>query len=217
MTDKEFSQIYNIIGYEFKNEKLLETALTHSSFVNEHSGAVSNERLEFFGDTILGFVVSEELYKTTFLSEGKMTEIRKPYVCKSTLAVAMEKSGLLDFLQVGKGGYPLSEKTKSNVFEAVLASIYLDCGNFDEPRAFIKRTLGEIKMENFDPKSKLQEHTQSQKDRSLPRYKDYLNADGTWTSEVYIKDKRMGRATANSKIRAQKECAEKALKALKII
>ena len=217
MQRKEFETICAILGYTFKSERLLENALTHSSFVNENANAVSNERLEFLGDTVLGFIVSEELYLTTFLSEGKMTEIRKPYVCADTLAVVMERSGILQFLKTGKGALPLSKKTKSNLFEALLAAIYLDCKNFDEPRAFIKRMLGEIKTENFDPKSRLQEYSQAQKNRLKPEYEEERIENGCWKSTVSIGQVILGKGVGESKKIAQREAAMAALKALKII
>jgi ribonuclease-3 len=217
MQRKEFETICAILGYNFKNERLLENALTHSSFVNENAGAVSNERLEFLGDTVLGFIVSEELYLNTFLSEGKMTEIRKPYVCADTLSDVMERSGLLQYLKTGKGALPLSKKTKSNVFEALLAAIYLDCKNFDEPRAFIKRMLGEIKMENFDPKSRLQEYSQAQRDKLKPEYVEERIENGCWKSTVSIGQVVLGKGEGESKKIAQREAAMAALKALKII
>ncbi len=217
MQKKEFETICAILGYTFKNERLLENALTHSSFINENEGAISNERLEFFGDAILGFIVSNELYSNTFLREGKMTEIRKSYVCKETLADAIEKSGLLKYLKTGKGALPLSIKTKSNVFEALLAAIYLDCNNFDEPCSFIRRMLGAIKAENFDPKSKLQEYTQSLKNKSLPKYSPGEKVNGGWKITVSLDNGILGEGIGNSKKDAEKEAAYAALKALKII
>jgi ribonuclease-3 len=168
MQRKEFETICAILGYNFKNERLLENALTHSSFVNEKAGAVSNERLEFLGDTVLGFIVSEELYLNTFLSEGKMTEIRKPYVCADTLSDVMERSGLLQYLKTGKGALPLSKKTKSNVFEALLAAIYLDSGHNKEAVSIFLMPLisKEIEIASkdqmaYDYKTSLQQFVQA--------------------------------------------------------
>ncbi len=216
MKEIDVKQAEEIIGYHFKKQALLERALTHSSYVNEHVGLISNERLEFLGDAVLGFIVSNELYVNTTLNEGRMTEIRKPYVCKATLAAAVERSGLLRFLMLGRGTLPLSEKTKSNVFEAVVAAIYLDSNGFEEVKTFITRLLGEINAEFFDPKSQLQVYAQSLKERKKPEYVDEPSGDGAWKSTVSISGKVLGEGTGDSKKDAQRQAAATALRVLKI-
>jgi len=100
------SEFQNNIGIIFRTPSLLDTALTHSSFVNESSSPViaSNERLEFLGDAILGFIVAEKLYQDfPSLYEGEMTKLRAALVCRDTLARMARAIRLGDFLYLGKG------------------------------------------------------------------------------------------------------------------
>ena len=118
------------LAYSFKNIKLLENALTHTSFKTPFNP--SNERLEFLGDAILGMVISEHLFKKfPDYSEGKLTKIKSVVVSRATLAKIGTEMGLKKYISVGKG---LKESTSfpksliANVFEAIIAAIYMDGG-----------------------------------------------------------------------------------------
>jgi ribonuclease-3 len=130
------------IGYQFQDRTLLKAALTHASGA-EHRLA-SNERLEFFGDAILGAVVCEALYRRfpDYL-EGELTRVKSMVVSRRTCARISERIGLTDFLILGKGmtnHAELPTSLISDVFESLVAAIYLDGGN-DEARDFIHRNL----------------------------------------------------------------------------
>lgn len=132
------------IGYSFKDKTLLRTCFTHSSYSHEHGGK-NNERLEFFGDSILGFVVSEYLFgKFPDDDEGKLTVYKQQIVSRKPLAEAVVRLGLNDYILFGEGERKNSpehhEAACENLFEALVAGIYLD-GGLAEATNFIKRAL----------------------------------------------------------------------------
>ena len=121
------------IGYTFRNKSLLVRAMTHSSYSNENrdSGMMCNERLEFFGDSVLSLVVSEYLFRhNKSMQEGELTRIRASLVCENALASYAEKIGLGEFLYLGRGedrGNGRHRKSIiSDAYEALLAAIYID-------------------------------------------------------------------------------------------
>ena len=124
------------IGYRFQNIQLLQNALTHSSYANErwHNSLLSNERLEFLGDSVLSIVVSRYLY-TAYPQEGEgvLTNMRKDVVCAEALARYARRIGIGDCLRLGKGEAQSGGFDKENIladaFEALLAAIYLDAGD----------------------------------------------------------------------------------------
>lgn len=121
----DFLQKY---GINIKNTKLLETALTHSSYSNEHN-VEDYERLEFLGDAVLQVIMSEYLYKNTTLKEGAMSKERSSFVCEEALATYVKKVGYDKYIKVGKGLINnVNDTIIADTFEAVLAVIYLDCG-----------------------------------------------------------------------------------------
>lgn len=125
MTEAEKS-----IGYEFKNKELLTRALTHSSFANERN-LKDNERLEFLGDSILGMITAEKLYKSLPEShEGSLTKLRAAIVCEGSLFEISKKIGLSRFILLGHGeecgGGRKRASVVSDAFEALLAAIFLD-------------------------------------------------------------------------------------------
>ncbi len=133
------------IGYKFNNDRLLTTALTHSSYANEHK-TESYERLEFLGDSILSFVVSTRLYASKHhFREGEMSKLRASIVCERSLSECATSLELGKYLILSKGEEFTGGRTRvsilADVFEAVLAAIYLDSG-LDEAVAFVERQLG---------------------------------------------------------------------------
>lgn len=122
--------IQSIAGYNFKKEAFLNTALTHSSYANEKR-CQSNERLEFLGDSVLGLIVSNYLYKNLRnVGEGQLSKIRASLVCEESLAKNARRMGLGELLKLGHGeelsGGRNRNSILSDAFEAVLAAIYLD-------------------------------------------------------------------------------------------
>lgn len=142
------------IGYEFKNKTYIQTALTHSSFANEHKEFNYNERLEFLGDSILGLVVSDYLFRArNDLPEGKLTRLRANVVCEESLSSVARKINLGDHLFLGKGEKTSGGSDRDSILadatEAVIAAIYLD-GGFDQAKDFILSNLRDTIAKNID-------------------------------------------------------------------
>ena len=165
------SDLEKSLGYTFKDPALLALALTHSSWSNErglgHKGC--NERLEFLGDSILGFVVAEALYQTYGdKPEGEMTRLRAELVCEASLVESAAPLDLGEHLRLSKGeamgGGHQRPSMIADAFEAVLAAIYLDGGE-EAARAFLGRTIlpkiRKAAAAKHDYKTLLQEAVQS--------------------------------------------------------
>lgn len=130
------------IGYSFKDKMLLRKCFTHSSYANEH-GHENNELLEFFGDSILEFVVTEYLCSNAKGDEGKLTKERADIVSKTPLLEAIRRLDVYEFVMLGRGqekSISLDDKLYSSIYEALVAGIYLD-GGMAAVKKFIKRTL----------------------------------------------------------------------------
>lgn len=145
------------LGYTFRDASLLRTCFTHASYANEHGGE-SNERLEFLGDAVLGFIVADELYRTRGVREGEMTALRSRLVSAKPLADAVRASGLEQYLLVSGSG--AGEKAVSSLFEALTAGIYLD-GGIDAARAFVRAKLPLEAASGTNYKGELQEYLQA--------------------------------------------------------
>lgn len=129
----DFLKKYQI---KFKDESLLTTALTHSSYSNEHN-CEDYERLEFLGDAVLELITSEYFYRETTYREGDMSKIRSSFVCEKALAVYAREIGIADVIRVGHGQMNnINDTIVADVFEAVLGAIYLDQG-FDVAKRYI--------------------------------------------------------------------------------
>ncbi len=143
--------IENVIGYSFKDKMLLRQCFTHSSYAHEH-GAEDNELLEFFGDAIIEFIVTEYLYKNSAGDEGKLTVKRQKLVSKEPLLKAVNELGLGEFMLLGKGqqnSAHADEKLFSSVYEALVAGIYLD-GGITAAKKFVNETI----IRDFDFKER---------------------------------------------------------------
>jgi len=160
----DVSKIESIIGYKFKDKNLIRTAFTHSSYANEHK-AKSYERLEFLGDSVLGFVVTTKLYKSYSLTEGNLSKFRQKLVSEEPLAFIVEELGLDKFILKGKGesrNKVDSKAIKADIFEAICAAICLD-GGLEPAEKFVLKNLESV-FKSYetagdfeDSKSKLQE------------------------------------------------------------
>jgi len=155
-----------IIGYSFKDRALLDRAMTHSSYLNEHHMVKyeCNERLEFLGDSILEFVSSERLYQLyPEEMEGVLSKKRASLVCEEGLAVSAREIELGRFLILGKGaekeGSRRSDSVLSDAFEALIAALYLDGGLEHAKRLIYDHVLNDIehKLSDTDWKTALQE------------------------------------------------------------
>lgn len=216
------------LGLSFSNLALLTRALTHRSYINEHSEATEdNERLEFLGDAVLDFIVGAWVFhRFPEMQEGDLTKIRSALVRNDRLAVFARKLDLGGALRLGRGeassGGHLRDGLLGSVFEAVIGALYLDSGlgaveKFVRPmlEAMRETVLNEIQ----DPKSQFQEWSQSQK-LGTPRYKTVASHgpdhSRTFEVEVYIGDKAYGRGSGSSKQAAEHAAARDALDGLGI-
>lgn len=212
------------IGYFFNNTEVLEKALTHTSCKLENS--FSNERLEFLGDAILGMIISDYLYKTlSDCSEGELTKIKSVVVSQSTLAKVSSEVQLKDFLIVGRGLNDRNFLPKSllaNVFEAVIAAIYLDGGLESAYNFTVKHLKKEVDIVCKDQheknyKSILQQHSQKEYG-ATPCYQvlQQIGPDHGKSFEisVVIKGNEYGRGWGKSKKEAEQYAAKETLKLL---
>ena len=165
------------LGYTFRDKSILENALTHSSYANENRerGLHDNERLEFLGDSILGFVVADYLYRSfPDKPEGELTRIRADLVCEKNLARAAATIRLGSFLLLGHGeehgGGRKRDSIVSDAMESVIAASYMD-GGFSAAKEIIDRLiLCDVpagKPHNFDYKTALQELVQRKSGSTL--------------------------------------------------
>lgn len=142
MNEKDFIQLEKKINYNFKNKDLLNHALTHKTYAFEANIPLEfNERLEFLGDSILGFVVAEQLYRgNKYFSEGELTRRRSTLVNNSFLAKRARELELGRFLLFGKGekrqNGDRNPTNLANALEALIGAVYLD-SNLDNVRKFI--------------------------------------------------------------------------------
>ncbi len=208
----------------FSNKSLLDLALTHRSWVNEHKGArTSNERLEFLGDAVLEFVVSRELYETfPSKDEGYLTALRASLVNTTSLAqVAADLDiGAVIYLSKGEedGGGRNNTSLLADTVEAIIGALFIDGGLLPTEKFIDQNLLFDLKeraeLPLKDPKSQLQELVQS-KGLSAPRYK-VIEESGPdhnkkFVIEVYINGKAAGRGEGKSKSLAEQEAARQAL------
>lgn len=204
------------MGIEIKNKELLETALTHSSYSNEHN-CDNYERLEYLGDAILESVTSEYLYLNTDYSEGEMTKIRANYVCEKALATYSKKMGIDRYIRLGHGQINnLNDTIIADVFEAVAAAVYLDQG-YEVVKKYLQDIIVPSIKEgwdfNTDYKTKLQEAVQTNK-KSLEYVliREYGEAhDKTFEMAVKIDNIIYGKGIGKSKKEAEQNAALDAL------
>ncbi len=215
------------IEYRFKNIALLQNALTHSSYANErwHNSLMSNERLEFLGDSILGMVVTEYLYKTfPDRPEGELTRMRADMVCEKTLASVAARIGLGQHLMLGngeeQGGGRSRDSILADAVESVIAAGFLD-GGMSAARQFIEKfILVEVpvkKLNNADYKTALQELVQQKKNQTLSYRlvgESGPDHDKRFEVEVSLNGRVIGVGSGSSKKRAEQMAAQAALESL---
>ena len=208
---------YNL---DLKNDLYIR-AFTHSSYSNETKKNEDYERLEFLGDKILDFIVSEYLYINEHLSEGEMTRLRASYVCVNALYEYSNKLEFYKYLRLGKGEENTGGRHKkailADVFEAFLAATYLLYG-IDVVKNIVNDVVipyieNEDNIFLNDYKSKLQEYVQTDK-KSLEY--EVINEEGPANNKVFtvvvkVDNIVFGKGTANSKKEAEQEAAKDAL------
>ena len=215
------------IGYHFQNISLLQNALTHSSYANErwHNSLLSNERLEFLGDSILGMLVAEYLYRNfPDRPEGELTRMRADMVCETTLAAVANTIHLGDHLLLGHGEEQGGGRTRDSILadavESVIAASFLD-GGMEAAERFIRRFIlvqvPVTKLHNADYKTQLQELVQQKRNQVLT----YLLAgesgpdhDKQFDVQVALNGTVVGSGRGSSKKRAEQDAARNAIAAL---
>ena len=214
---EEFLLKYNIL---MNNKKLYETALSHASFVNEHHKKQDYERLEFLGDAVLELVVSDYLYKNVSDKEGKMTKLRASYVCEKALYSYMKDLDLIKYIKVGNGESDIKESIIADIFESIMAVIYLEEGFHKVKEVILDIIVPYIENPNItffnDYKSILQEALQSDKKSFIyETVKEEGPAhDKKFTVQVKIDNIVFGEGIASSKKEAAQLAAKEALELL---
>jgi ribonuclease-3 len=228
MSSDEFRKLQSKLGYEFKAVSLLETALTHSSFANENkkSGIVSNERLEFLGDSVLGMTVAEMIYSTEKnMPEGQMTKLRAELICERNLAAIAERLDLGACLYLGKGEEKSGGRHRASIMadavEAVIAAMYLDGGIsavFDFVMKNFANDIDLREIEVTDYKTVLQEIFQEEHGQ-VPQYhiakEQGPDHKKVFTVQVSFHGTVIGIGLGSSKKQAEQNSAKAALEAMK--
>ena len=221
------NELETAIGYRFKKITLLQNALTHSSYANEfwHDSLKSNERLEFLGDSVLGMVVAEHLYRTfPDRPEGELSRMRADMVCETALARIADQLQLGQHLLLGHGEEQGGGRGRNSILadavESVIAACYLD-GGMDAARGFItKFVLCDVPatgMRNVDHKTALQELVQQKKNQVLMY--ELTGESGPdhnkqFSVAVYLNGKLAGEGVGSSKKRAEQDAARAAIEKL---
>lgn len=205
------NKIENIIGYKFKDKSLLVRAFTHSSYANIKN-TKSNERLEFFGDTLLSTIISEKIYFDMDYAEGDLSKLRSRIVSMTPLSELIENMGLSAYLlYMGT----LTNNMKADLMEAIIGAIYIDSG-MTETKKFVSRVFGETvrSMEKLnvlaDSKSYLQEHFS---DSSIKYTCSKSGADHnpTFLATVIVNGVVCGKGVGTTKKEAEKKAASEAI------
>lgn len=222
----DFKSLEKIIGYNIKNYKLFVQALSHQSYLHstDKNDLSSYERLEFLGDSILNFVVTEHLFQNNkSAKEGDLTKIRSRLVSRKALVAYARQIHLENFLLIrDQSQHTISrgiEKILADAFEAIIAAIYLDAG-YSQVKTFLENQIhlalqtGAVSLIDENFKSQLLEYTQAQ-GLGIPKYVTILDEgpdhDRTFTIEVLVNGKPCGRGTGKTKKDAEQAAAEQAI------
>lgn len=214
------------IGYKFNDIKLLQTALTHSSYANEKSTGECNERLEFLGDSVLGVVTAEYFYHNlNHLPEGEMTKRRAACACEKSLYAFAKEIRLGEYIYLGKGEENMGGRNRASIladaFEAVIAAIYLD-GGLENARKFVLGFVKKVANEKLslkDYKTELQEIIQKNPDEHLSYVlvgESGPDHDKRFEVEVLLNSNVIGCGIGRSKKLAEQQAAKQALELMGI-
>ena len=217
------------IGYRFRDRGLLVTALTHSSYANErHGDCQSYERLEFLGDSILGYVTAEFLFRhEPPLPEGRMTRLRAELVCEQSLHQTALRLDLGAYMRLGRGEEHTGGRQRPSILadmvESVIAALYLDSGGLEEPRRFIMtQILQGVEIgaahRSADYKTELQELVQRKADQHIAY--ELIGESGPdhnklFSFRVTINGESAGEGSGRTKKEAEQMAACEALRKLK--
>lgn len=221
------ARLVEILGHDPQDDQYLSQACNHRSWCAENPADESNERLEFLGDAVLGFVVADEIYRRCpDLEEGTLTDIRKAVVSTVCLAEVAAELRLGDHLRLGKGeeqsGGREKESILADLVEAMLGAVFVEAG-VGAARGVIRRLLGSRldlaiadRGRNVDHKSRLQE-TAAARNMTAPEY--HIEATGPdhareFTATVTVSEGALGVGTGRSKKQAEQRAARQALAAM---
>jgi ribonuclease-3 len=222
--------LQQMLLYRFRDDSLLDTALTHRSYVNENPSELrrDNERLEFLGDAVLELCISDLLMKNfPDYQEGPLSQLRAAIVNEQPLAEMAKSFRLGDYLLLGKGEEASGGRSKpsllANTFEALIAAIYLD-GGFEEAAALIRRLFTPLIGEGYrayrDYKTTVQQISQHEF-KETPRYtliQEYgPDHDKTFEIQISIADRIQTTGTGKNKKEAEQRAAEQAIRILETL
>ena len=219
---REVEELAARLGHAFEDLERLALAVTHRSFCAENAGYVSNERLEFLGDSVLGVVVTDEIYhRHPDAGEGQLSRIRASVVCAPALAEMAVELGLGEVLLLGKGEAASGGRERPSILadamEAVIGAVYLD-GGPDAASALVRRLVAPRLADAGSPdhKSRLHELVAQQHDRHI-RYEiaeDGPEHDKTFRAVVLLDEEPLGIGHGRSKKQAEQAAAQEAWLAL---
>ena len=178
----DISELESAVGYVFRKREFIYTALTHISYANERS-CVSNQRLEFLGDSVLGLIVSRYLYENfSYMREGDLSKLRASVVCEATLAEMARKINLTSYMRFGVGERQTGGADKASIqadcFESMLAAVFLDSD---------LATVSEILLDHLDMKNLIERHALTYKkvDYKTALQELVTGQNGTVRYEIY--------------------------------
>jgi ribonuclease-3 len=212
------------IGYQFRDLSLLQNALAHSSYANErwHNSLMSNERLEFLGDSVLGMLVADHLFRNyPDRPEGELTKMRADMVCEKALAQIARRLNLGQHLLLGKGEEQGGGRNRDSILadavESVIAACYLD-GGMDAASTFVHTfvltQLSTAPVHNKDYKTVLQEKVQQKRNQTIVYTlvgESGPDHDKHFEVELLLNGQVIGRGVGSSKKRAEQDAARAAL------
>ena len=215
----DLSQLTARLGYEFTNVSLLETAMHHRSWNAENDGGESNERLEFLGDAVLGWVVADIVYtQHSDLPEGKLTDLRKSVVNANALAEVAVELGIGEFLMLGKGEDTAGGREKTSILsdalEAVIGAVYIDAGpqaTHNVVSALMgKRIVDAVGgLDRLDAKTRLQELASKLEAHVHYKVEDEgPDHEKMFFATVFVGDRELGYGEGKSKKAAEQIAAE---------
>lgn len=226
LTDARIAELHKFekeLQYTYDNLELLDTALTHSSYANERGhGYKYNERLEFLGDSVLGFITADKFFHNfKDLPEGRLTKLRASTVCEEALQGFAKEINLGTYLLLGKGEQKSGGRERASIladaFEAVIASIYLD-GGLEPAKQFVLRfVLNAVETHTVsfkDYKTKLQEVIQKNPEEQLHYVlvgESGPDHDKRFEVEVHLNSNIIGKGVGRTKKQAEQEAAKEAL------
>ena len=225
---KKLEKLQQSVGYKFKDERLLQRALTHTSYANECNEGhnKSNERLEFLGDSVLGIITAEHFYLNfKDLPEGELTKLRAATVCENSLSSFARQLGLGEYLLLGKGEMCTGGSDRPSIladaFEALIAAIYRD-GGIEEAKKFVLKYVDKAVEEHRgfkDYKTVLQEVIQKNPGEVI----EYVlvkesgpDHNKRFEVEVHLNSNVIGKGVAGSKKKAEQAAAQQALELMGI-